>query len=92
MAARSGAGSFGNVGFDAIFKGFKNEMEKSQKLSILDNADPNQIYVPTWARNTSTIPSVFSKEAEALMAIFNNRKQAILSRKAAPGINQTRFE
>lgn len=62
--------------------------QKFMSQSILDNVTVDaELEVPQFRRNKK-----LAKEVETMVSIFNNRKSEILSRKAQPGIAQTRLE
>lgn len=50
------------------------------------NIDGEALYTPEYKRNKK-----FTSDQEAMLGLFNQRKDEILANRAMPGISQTRF-
>jgi hypothetical protein len=63
------------------------EKFKDKNAALLDNPNAGvDLYTPTYKRNKK-----LAKDQEAMIQLFNNRKQEILSRSSMPGVAQTRY-
>lgn len=65
--------------------GVEKENFKKFKEQDLLNTD-QELYMPSYIRNNK-----LQKEQEAMLSLFNARKDEVLAARRTPGINQTRF-
>lgn len=56
------------------------------KFNSQDFLDQDELYTPSYLSSPK-----LKKEQEAMLSLFNSRKDQILSQRATPGIAQTRF-
>jgi hypothetical protein len=76
----------------ALTEAEKTDSEMFQKFSeqdLLNSGDPSgDLFQPKYTASTS---GSMSKQTEALISLFNNRKTQILNQRRAPGMSQTRY-
>lgn len=68
-------------------QGIADDKKKFEKFKNQDFLDPNaELYTPSYSKTAK-----YKQEQEAMLSLFNARKDEILAGQRTPGINQTRF-